>query len=154
VAKGKKTGGRDYPKGVSGNPAGRPPVPSDLLEARALTPSEFDRIANKLLELTKDELNSLLKNDKTPAKVVMLARIIRSAMWSSDPKRAAFFLDRLIGKPQHEGAAKVEARAEAEAEERRKAAQKKAANGKTVYTTEWGGAGEAASPRVGGKDDE
>jgi hypothetical protein len=150
VAKGKKTGGRDYPKGVSGNPAGRPPVPADLLEARALTSTEFDRIANRLLELTKDELNAVLQNPKTPVKILMVARIARSAAWSSDPKRAGFFLDRLIGRPQTEGAAKREERAQAEAEEKRKTTQKKGEKGKIVYTTEWG----AAPARERGGSDE
>jgi hypothetical protein len=100
MAKGQKTGGKDFPKGVSGNPNGRPPVPADIREARGLSQTEFERIATELLERTKEELNTILKDPKTPAKVVLIARIIRSGMWSGDTKRLDFLMNRLAGRPK------------------------------------------------------
>ena len=40
MAKGKKTGGRDFELGNAGGP-GQPPVPSDLVEARKINKIEF-----------------------------------------------------------------------------------------------------------------
>jgi ABC-type taurine transport system ATPase subunit len=98
IAKGIKTGGRDFPKGVSGNPNGRPPAPEDVRAVRRLTQPEIERIANDLLEKTRDELTEILEDPRTPTKVAMFARLIRSATWSADHKRMAFLLDRVVGK--------------------------------------------------------
>lgn len=97
MAKGTKTGGRDFAPGVSGNPAGRPPAPPDVRAVRTLTQSEIERIANELLEKTRDELKAILDDPRTPAKVAMFARLIKTATYSSDQKRLRFLLDRIVG---------------------------------------------------------
>lgn len=102
MAKGKKTGGKDFAPGVSGNPNGRPPVPADIRAARDLNRVEFDALSNTLLRFTKKELDELLKDKDTPALTIIIARIVRSAMWSSDPKRLIFLMNRMIGRPQLE----------------------------------------------------
>ena len=104
MAKGEKTGGRDFPPGVSGNPAGRPPVSAELLTARLLTHAEVRRIANELLEKSKEELAEILKDRRTPARVAIFARLIKSAMWSADPRRVAFLLDRIVAANEAAGA--------------------------------------------------
>lgn len=102
MAKGKKTGGKDFAPGVSGNPNGRPPVPADIRAARDLNRVEFDALTNTLLRLNTNELDELLDDKTTPALTIMIARIVRSAMWSSDPKRLIFLMNRMIGRPQLE----------------------------------------------------
>jgi hypothetical protein len=98
MAKGSKTGGKDFKPGESGNPNGRPPLPADLKATRDMDQVEFERLARGLMRLTKAHLNELLKSPDTPAQVVMLARIIRSAMWSGDQKRLDFLMNRLVGR--------------------------------------------------------
>lgn len=104
MAKGEKTGGRDFPPGVSGNPSGRPPLSPELLTARLLTHAEVRRIANELLEKSKEELAEILKDRRTPARVAIFARLIKSAMWSADPRRVAFLLDRIVSANEAAGA--------------------------------------------------
>lgn len=100
MAKGKKTGGKDFAAGVSGNPNGRPPVPEDIREARDLDQQEFDRVARMLMKKSKTELTAILKDPTLPATVLCIARIVRTAMWSADPKRLGFLMDRLVGRPR------------------------------------------------------
>lgn len=100
MAKGTKTGGRDFEPGVSGNPNGRPPLPADLKATRDLDQAEFERLARGLMRLSRRELNELLKDEDAPAQVVMIARIVRSGMWSSDQKRLDFLMTRLVGRPK------------------------------------------------------
>lgn len=97
MGKGTKTGGRDFAPGVSGNPMGRPPDPNDVRAVKKLTQGEIEAIANELLEKSRDELAAILKDPRTPAKVAMFARLIKAATWSSDHKRLAFLLNRIVG---------------------------------------------------------
>lgn len=104
MAKGKFTGGRPFEKGVSGNPKGRPPLPADLKATRDMDQMEFERLARGMMQLTKKELNDLIKAEDSPAQVVMIARIVRAGMWSSDQKRLDFLMTRLVGRPKNHSA--------------------------------------------------
>lgn len=98
MAKGKKTGGNDFPPGVSGNPAGRPPVPEDLRIARKLNQCEIERCLNELLYLTKEELKRRYADPGTPAIERMMIQLVRSSMWGGDYRRIDFILGRIVGK--------------------------------------------------------
>lgn len=100
MAKGNKTGGKDFKPGQSGNPNGRPPIPEDIKSARQLNQVEFERTVNSLMEKNKEQLTAILKDPKTPALVMLVARIVRTAMWSADTKRLDFLLNRMVGKPR------------------------------------------------------
>jgi hypothetical protein len=97
VAKGQKTGGRNFPRGVSGNPNGRPPVPDDVREAREADRVELARILHRVLRLTKKELAARFKDDATPALERMIVQLVRSACWGGNPYRVGFLLKQIGG---------------------------------------------------------
>jgi hypothetical protein len=98
MAKGRKTGGKDFEPGKSGNPAGRPPLPEDVRLAKNINQRQFELIMNDVLFLTKEELQVRYSDPKTPAVERMLVQLVRSAAWGGDPRRVDFILSRLIGK--------------------------------------------------------
>lgn len=97
MAKGTKTGGRDFPPGVSGNPGGRPPLPADLREARRLNQAEFERVANKYLAFTYAELLKAQDDAKTPAIDRIVISLIQRTIDTGDSRRVDLLLERLIG---------------------------------------------------------
>lgn len=90
--------GRPWKPGQSGNPGGAKPVPLDVKAARSLTIIEFTRIVNVLLYMTREEIQKVAADPKTPAMEVMIASILGKAITGADYMRANFLLDRIIGK--------------------------------------------------------
>ncbi len=93
-----KTGGRDFKPGQSGNPAGRPPVPKDVKKARSLNQFRLERIANKYLHLSKDELWEKYESGTTRGLDLLIIGILLKAVTKGDVNCANFFMERLIGK--------------------------------------------------------
>lgn len=98
MAKGKKTGGKDFTPGASGNPSGRPPTPPDVKEAQRLTRAQFIAVASKYIGKTKSEIVQAANDPSTPALEIMMASVISKAITQGDHARLNFILDRLIGK--------------------------------------------------------
>lgn len=98
MARGKKTGGRDFQPGQSGNPAGGPKTPEDLKEARKLTKLEFERIVNQYLFEKEIDLQELRTRPGTRMIDLLIASIMDKALVHGDDRRLTFLLDRLIGK--------------------------------------------------------
>lgn len=98
MAKGKKTGGRNFKPGQSGNPKGPATIPADIKAARELSKIEFERIANKYLFMTKNEITAAAMNAETPALELLVGSIVHKAVVEGDERRLNFLLDRLIGK--------------------------------------------------------
>lgn len=98
MAKGKKTGGRNFKKGASGNPKGPAPLPEDIKETRKLTQIEFERIANKYLFARKDEIAKASVDPNTPVIELLIGSIIHKAVVEGDERRLDFLLARLVGK--------------------------------------------------------
>lgn len=98
MAKGFKTGGRNFKKGVVTNPNGCPGMPKDVREARKLTQNEFVKIACNLVMSTRDELFKVLSDPKSTALELMIAGIVMKAVTEQDHVRAEFLLNRIIGR--------------------------------------------------------
>lgn len=98
MAIGKKTGGRNFPKGMSGNPGGRPKLPKDVAEAKRVTNNEMILLFNKLMFITDAEIKAVLANPKTPKVERILARVLDKADIHGDHTRLEFLLTRTIGK--------------------------------------------------------
>lgn len=97
MARGKKTGGKDFAPGNS-HGKGRPKVPEDVKEARKLNQVEFERVANKYLYLTRDELKASLAAPATTVVELLVGSIIGQAVQKGDHTRMEFLLNRLIGR--------------------------------------------------------
>jgi hypothetical protein len=98
MAKGFKSGGRDFQPGQSGNPNGRPPLPDEVKKARKISSAEFIRVATVMMNLTKDEIIAKVKNPETPALELIVASILAKGIELGDDKRLNMLLDRTIGK--------------------------------------------------------
>jgi hypothetical protein len=106
VARGKKTGGKDFYKGQPGGP-GRPPLPEDIKKARELNKDELTRVLNDFIYLSKGEIEEKILNSSTPMLELLVASILKKGIDFGDHMRLSFLLDRLVGKVkevvEHEG---------------------------------------------------
>lgn len=95
---GTKTGGKNFVKGQSGNPAGRPPMPKELQNVRKLSPSYIKIVISKLCNMGKEDLEKYLKDNRTPMVEITIGAILVKATAEGDYSRLNFLLDRSIGK--------------------------------------------------------
>lgn len=98
MAKGQKTGGRNWKPGQSGNPKGGVGLPKDIREARKLGQIELERLVNKYLYGSKAALQEAKANSETPMIELMIASIVEAAAEKGDQLRLEFILNRIIGK--------------------------------------------------------
>jgi hypothetical protein len=89
---------KPFKPGVSGNPGGRPKLPDDIKEARKLGQIELERVINKYIYLSRDELKAALADTATPMFEIMVASIIAQAAQKGDQVRLDFILNRVVGK--------------------------------------------------------
>lgn len=87
-----------FKKGQSGNPGGRPHIPDDIRKARKENQISVARALNKFMYLSLDELDLVIKDQKTEVLDMLIARIISKCMKEGDYMRFNFILDRMIGK--------------------------------------------------------
>ena len=97
MARGRKTGGKDFEKGHKGGP-GKPPTPPDIRASRALTREEFERVAYRLLFINQTDFQKIVKDPETPMFDLMMAAVIHKGVVEGDERRMDFLLSRLIGK--------------------------------------------------------
>jgi len=97
MAKGTKTGGRDY---VKGDPRakGRPIIPADQKLATKLTKAEAERILNEFMFMGIDQLEAVLRDKNRKVIEHMVGSITLMAIKNGDHSRLNFLLERLIGK--------------------------------------------------------
>jgi hypothetical protein len=98
MARGKKTGGRDFTKGQVTNPKGRPKIPDDVKQARKLTTLQLITTFNKLIYMTDTDLKAHYQDSKTPVFERIVCKVLHLAEMKGDHYRLDFVLDRLIGK--------------------------------------------------------
>lgn len=94
----KKSGGRNFKKGQSGNPSGRPPLPPEVKAAKALTTAQFIETASRYLQATPAQLRDARESDDTTALDRVVISIIEGAMIFGDERKLTMLLDRTIGK--------------------------------------------------------
>lgn len=93
-----KIPGRPFPPGVSGNPGGRPKLPDDIKEARAMNQVEVARTLDRFLNLTREQLRARLADSSASALDHLIGSIIVKGIHHGDQRRLDFLLDRIIGK--------------------------------------------------------
>ena len=98
MAKGKKSGGKDWQPGVSANPSGRSPTPAPLKEARRLNKTEFELVVNKYLWCALEQLEALVEDKSLPVMeawiVAIMARGIKTGDWGGHE----WIAQRIMGK--------------------------------------------------------
>lgn len=87
-----------FKPGISGNPGGRPKLPPHLKKVREFTADEIRRIISMYGRMEREELQAVVKNPATPMFDLMVAGIYAQAAKSGDYARAAWLVDRLVGK--------------------------------------------------------
>lgn len=91
-----------FPKGISGNPNGRPKKYTTFLKARGYKVSEINDTIQVMLSMSLEELTAVLKDDKA----TILERTIGNAMVRSLKKGSLYsmetLLSRAFGQPKQE----------------------------------------------------
>lgn len=100
MAKGKKTGGRDFTPGVVTNPHGRPPMPPELKAVRKLNRHEVEICLSKIIKMGDAEREFIILDPESSGMEKITARIVTEAIKCGDEKRLGFLFDRLVGKVQ------------------------------------------------------
>ena len=100
IAKGFKSGGRDFKPGQSGNPKGGPGLPQHVRDARKLTATIFAQLGTDLIYATAEDLQKVLDDDSKSMIEKIVARILLTSLVESDQARVGFMLDRILGKPK------------------------------------------------------
>lgn len=99
MAKGKKTGGRDFKPGNKAAVGhGRPRLTPEMKKVAKLTQSELEFIINSFLTMTREEIQKFAKDPKAPILHVIIASILARAATTSDHNKLEAMLIRLIGK--------------------------------------------------------
>ncbi len=94
MAKRKKTGGKDFTKGESGNPAG---LPKGLVELRKFGAKQLAEKMNALMNCTKSELESIEKDPDSDMLSVALCKVMLKASEQGDIMRLNFIIERVAG---------------------------------------------------------
>lgn len=87
-----------FKPGQSGNPNGAPKGTGELRKIWKLNRTECEKILNEILYMTMSELQEVIKDKNNNGIKVLMTSILIAGINEGDPRRADFFLDRLIGK--------------------------------------------------------
>lgn len=96
--KGRKTGGRNFEPGHSGNPGGRPKLPDDVKAAAKLNKASVELALNRFLSLDRSGIRKALSEPTTPAVDLLIGSVLERAISEGDYRTLEFFLQRLVGK--------------------------------------------------------
>lgn len=97
MAKGKKTGGRNFVKGVVTNPKGRPPEDPEYKKLKNYTKEKIVLLMNKVMGLNLLEMKAIIANPETDATELAFIKIMSETIRTGDYSRLNFYLDRTIG---------------------------------------------------------
>lgn len=99
MAKGKKTGGRDFVKGDKRcNRKGAPKLPPDIKEVKKLTTESYIELISYYINKPVYRLDSIYRDKETPILDKIIIRILIEAVKKGDISRLESMISRLIGK--------------------------------------------------------
>lgn len=96
MSKGRKTGGRDWKPGESGNPKGPTPLPLEVREFRKAARAEIIEEFKYLWSMTEQELRDIINPEND---VPMIRKAIARQLLGGELEEV---LNRVIGKPKEE----------------------------------------------------
>lgn len=97
MAKGRKTGGRNFLPGVVTNPNGRPKKPEDIRILETLTRTQVQHLMLKYLQIPLGEIQFINKT-KLPLLEAILLKLLEKAMLGGDHVRLNWVLEQIFGK--------------------------------------------------------
>jgi hypothetical protein len=89
-----------FTKGNTFGIKGRTPVDADLKAARKLTSLEAEKIINKYLNLSLEELQKAANDIRLNVHEILVARILYEAIKKGDHIKLDWIYNRLFGKPK------------------------------------------------------
>lgn len=98
MAKWKKTGGRDFKPGNQYGKRSTNRLPEDIKQMRKVNREELERVLNKYLTSSVDELRKLTKDNSLTGIEALVVRILFQAVGKGDHTRAQFLLQYLVPK--------------------------------------------------------
>lgn len=98
MARGKKTGGRDFPAGNKANPKGGGALSPDIKKIRRLTTEEVHYVGSLVLSRDMETIDKIANDPKQPALRAWIAEIVASGHRGGNVNKFNALLDRLIGK--------------------------------------------------------
>lgn len=90
--------GRPFKKGQSGNPKGRPEIPEDVKRAREFNNNEFTKAVNKIISLTRGQLEKLVEGKDENVLDQLVATIWLKGIKDSSKTELNYFVERFMGK--------------------------------------------------------
>jgi hypothetical protein len=97
MAVGKKTGGRNFVKGQSGNPNGRPRVPQDVKDLRIENRQEVERLVSLYCKVPDWKLNEVIADREADAIDKLVCRVILRGIARGDQSTLGFLTDFIFG---------------------------------------------------------
>lgn len=89
-----------WPKGVSGNPNGRPRTAPEIKQLKDEAKAEVVEAIHRSLLMTMPELTAKLKDPTTTVAQQLVCRIVIKALKEGCYQRAQFMLNYVIGRPK------------------------------------------------------
>ncbi len=112
MAKGKKSGGKDFKPGVSGNENGRPPLDPAVKQFKKLTQDIIDEVGFLVLDGDKVGLAKIIADPQASTLKRWIAQVAETGIKLGDMDSLDKLLNRLLGKaPQkleHSGTVTLE----------------------------------------------
>lgn len=100
MAKGKKTGGRNFAKGQVSNPLGGAALSPQVRAIRKITLDHIEEVADLILDGNLQKLKDLAGNPDTSVLKVWLAKAAAEGIRKGDLHSLESILNRVLGKPK------------------------------------------------------
>lgn len=86
-----------WPKGVSGNPAGRPPIPPELKKVKEVSSQILRRMISKHFGMTQEDLSLVIADPNAAAIDVLIAKTIMVCIENGNIEKAEYLFKRSFG---------------------------------------------------------
>jgi len=98
MAKGLKSGGRNFVKGQSGNPNGQPKIPVALREIRTANKITIEYILDKYMGITIEELTRLNDCKTTNLEELLIIKSLYQALVKNCARSREYLIERRFGR--------------------------------------------------------
>jgi hypothetical protein len=87
-----------WPKGVSGNPGGKPKLPKELKAIPGITSTEISRIISKYARMSVTELKAIVSDESYPSFESAVCAVLLRCIQYGDFLRLNFLCEKAAGK--------------------------------------------------------